>query len=192
MESDNKDDKPEIKLNSDFSKLVENLDFTSHLPAFIRRDIELSKIYTDFTLSFLITKRKGSGKIDQLLLDENELPISFNHFLEKQNATKYGYAEIIKQNDKYIKLKITQDGIAHFNIISTKYRTKSPTHIKRISLYTLNFMNQILSLVFISANNKIKTIIESGIAKLILFIIAVITFILKWPDIKNFIHQLTK
>lgn len=180
--------------NDDFSSKFkyEPTDFTKYLPAYMQRDIKMSEIYTDFLLSFLISKRKGIGKIDQLVLDSNKADISLKWFMEKQNATEYGYAEIIKQTDKYVKLKITQDGIWHFNHISTKYRTKSPTHIKRISLYVLKLIRQFWSLVFVSANNRIKTMMESGIIKLILFIFAVITFILKWDDIKKLIHKLTE
>ena len=145
----------------------------------MQHDIKMSKIYTDFLLSFLIRKRKGIGKIDQLVLDSNKADISLKWFMKKQNATEYKYAEIIKQTDKYVKLKITQSGIWHFNHISTKYRTKSPTLIKRISLYVLKLIRHFWSLVFVSANNKIKTMMESGIIKLILFIMAVLSFILK-------------
>jgi hypothetical protein len=44
----------------------------------------------------------------------------------------------------------------------------------------------------VSANNRIKTMMESGIIKLILFAITLITFILKWDDIKKLIHKLTE
>ena len=162
------------------SKLkYEPTDFTKYLPTYMQRDIKMSEIYTDFLLSFLNRKRKGVGKIDQLILDSNKAEISLKRFMEKQNATEYKYAEIIKQTDKYVKLKITQDGIWHFNHMSTKYRTKSPTLIKRISLYVLKLIRQFWSLVFVSANNRIKTMMESGIIKLILFIMTVLTFILK-------------
>ena len=170
----------------------EPTDITKYLPAHMQKDIKMSEIYTDFLLSFLIRKRKGVGKIDQLVLDSNKAGISLKWFMEKQNATEYGYAEIIKQTDKYVKLKITQNGIWHFNHISTKYRTKSPTLIKRISLFVLKLIRQLWSSVFVSANNRIKTIMESGIIKLILFILAVITFILKWEEIKKLIHKLTE
>jgi hypothetical protein len=170
----------------------EPTDLTKYLPAHMQRDLKMSEIYTDFLLSFLIRKRKGVGKIDQLVLESNIADISLKWFMEKQNATEYKYAEIIKQSDKYVKLKITQEGIWHFNHISTKYRTKSPTLIKRISLYVLKLIRQFWSLVFVSANNRIKTMMESGIIKFILFAITVVTFILKWNEIKQLIHKLTE
>ncbi|QRE04915.1 hypothetical protein [Flavobacterium psychrophilum] len=151
----------------------------SYLPWYIRNSLDTADIYTDFLLSFLIHKKNGIGKIDQLVLDINKADTSLKLFIEKQNATKYGYAEITKQTDKYIKLKITESGITHFKYISVKYRTKSPTFIKRISLYVLKLMRKFWSFVFISANNNIKIMLESGYAKLIIFIMAVLSFILK-------------
>lgn len=158
---------------------LEPLDFIKYLPAHMQIDIKKSEIYTDFLLSFLINKRNGTGKIDQLVLDTNKADISLKRFIEKQNATKCGYADIIKQTDKYVKLKITEKGISHFKYISIKYRAKSPTFIKRISLYVLKLIRKFWSFVFVSANNKIKIMLESGYAKLIIFIMAVLSFILK-------------
>lgn len=162
----------------------EPLDLMQYLPVPTQMDIKKSEIYTDFLLSFLINKRNGIGKIDQLVLDTNKADISLKWFIEKQNATKYGYAEIIKQTDRYIKLKITESGISHFKYISVKYRAKSPTFIKRISLYVLKLIRKFWSFVFVSANNRINTILESGIIKLVVFIMAVLSFILK-DEIKD-------
>ena len=165
---------------------LEPFDLMQYLPAHTQRDIKRSEIYTDFLLSFLIKRRNGIGKIDQLVLDLNKAEISLKWFIEKQNATKYGYAEIIKQTDKYIKLKITESGISHFKYSSVKYRTKSPTFIKRISLFVLKLIVKFWSFVFVSANNKIKIILESGYVKLIIFLMALLSFILK-DEIKIFV-----
>ena len=177
----------ETEKNKDdlLSKLKrEPFDFMQYLPAHTQMDINKSEIYTDFLLSFLIKKRNGIGKIDQLVLDTNKADISLKWFIEKQNATKYGYAEIVKQTDKYIRLKITESGISHFKYISIKYRAKSPTFIKRISLSVLKLIRKFWSFVFVSANNKINAILESGIIKLVLFIITVLSFLLK-DEIKD-------
>jgi hypothetical protein len=167
-------------------------DIMQYLSVHQQVDIKKSEIYTDFLLSFLIKRRNGIGKIDQLVLDTNKVDLSLKSFIEKQNATKYGYAETVKQTDKYIRLKITGRGISHFKYISIKYRTKSPTFIKRISLYVLKLIRKFWSFVFVSANNRIKIIIESGIIKLIVFIITVIGLLIKWEEIKAFIHALTE
>ena len=184
---------PEKNKDDLLSKLkYEPIDFMKYLPVHTQIDIKKSEIYTDFLICYLIKKRNGIRKIDQLVLDANKADISFEWFVKKQNATEFGYAEIIKQTDKYIKLKITEKGIDYFKYSSVKYRTKSITHIKRISLYVLKLISKLISFVFVSAPKYIKIAMESGIAKLILFVIAVIGILLKWEEIKTLIHTLTK
>jgi len=174
------EEKQELLSKIDFKPF----DFKASLPESMRRDIEISEIYTDFLLNFIWKGRNGQRKIDQLVLDKNKADISLYRFMKKQNAVEFGYAEIIKETDEYVVLKITQEGIWHLNNISKRYRTKSVTLIKRISLYVLKLMRQLWSLVFVSANNRIKVMMESGIAKLILFIMAILSFILK-DEIKD-------
>jgi hypothetical protein len=145
----------------------------------MRAELELSELLTDFILSFLSNRRNGQRKIDEYVLAKNKLDMSMYRFMDKQSAVNLGYVKIIKETDEYVILKITQEGIEHFQNHSTKYRTKSVTLIKRMSLYVLKLMRQLWSFVFVSANNRIKIIMESGIVKLILFIMAILSFILK-------------
>lgn len=167
-------------------------DYLKHFPVFIQQDIKKSEIYTDFLLCALMKKSNGIIKIDQIFLDHNKADISLKWFLEKQNATKYGYAEIIKQTENYIKFKITENGILHFKYNSVKYKVNNNIFIKRISLYLLKLITKLWPLFFVSANIKIKEIMESGIIKLILFVITLITFILKKDEIIKLIHKLTE
>ena len=158
-----------------------------YLSTNVKADIEVSEIYTEFLLCFLMNKRNGIGKIDQLVLNVNKANISLLGFMNKQNATKYGYAEIIKRTGKYVKLKITQKGINYFENIPNaerKVNATSAIFIKRINLYVLNLIRKFWSFVFVSANNKINAILESGIIKLVLFIITVLSFLLK-DEIKD-------
>ena len=161
------------KLTHDF------LNDRSWMPAFAQYELGMNDICNDFILNFLARKRTGKGKIDSLLLRKNKVPLSLKMLWEKQSLTEYGYAEIIKQTDKYVELKITLEGIKHYRNISKKYKIRSVTQIERIIRYVLKLIRQFWSLVFVSANNRIKTMMESGIIKLILFIMAVLSFILK-------------
>ena len=151
----------------------------SWMPDSIRYELEMTELCNDVILSFLFRKRKGTGRVDSLFLRANEIPLSLSSFMEKQNVTEFGYVEIIKQTEKYYKLKINDKGKDNFLNHSKRYRVRSVTHIKRISLYVLKLIRKVWSLVFVSANNRIKTMMESGIIKLILFIMAVLSFILK-------------
>ena len=181
------------KLFSDLNlEMIKPFDFKANLPESMRKELEFSELLTDFTLSFLSNRKSGKRKIDQLVLSKNKLDISLFRFIKKQSAVDLKYAEIIKQTDEYIILKITQEGIEYFNNHSIKYRTKSVNPIKRISLYVLKLIRQFWSFVFVSANNRIKIMMESGIIKLIGFLIMLITFILKWDDIKVLIHKWTE
>ena len=164
----------------------------SYLSPNVKAELDTSDMYTDFVLGVLIRSRKYTAKIDQMLLFENGLFISLDRFLEKEYSIKCGFVDVIKKDDKYIKLKINIQGIEHFKSNSIKYKIKSITDINRITRYMLKLNKKLISLVFVSANNKIKSIIESGIIKLILFVIAIITFILKWDDVKKLIHKITE
>jgi hypothetical protein len=158
---------------------IKPLDFKSMLPKSMRAEYELSELLNDFLLSFLTKRKSGQRKVDQYVLDKNGLDMDFFKFMSKTNTVSSGYAEIIKEKDDYVILKITEDGLRHYEYASKKYNTKSVTLIKRISLYVLKSMRQLWSFVFVSANNRIKTIMESGIIKLILFIMAILSFIMK-------------
>lgn len=56
----------------------------SHLPSYIRQELETSEIYTDFVINFLMRKRNGIGKIDSLVLKKNSIDRSVNIFLKKK------------------------------------------------------------------------------------------------------------
>lgn len=189
-EKDNLDD-----FKSPLSKRMdlEFLNDRSWMPDSIRYELEMTDLCNDVILSFLFRKWSGKGKIDSLFLTTNKIPLSLKKFMEKQNVTEFGYVEIIKETDKYFKLKINDNGRDYLlNHSKNIYRIKSVTLIKIISLYVLKLIRKVWSLVFVSANNRIKTMMESGIIKLILFAITLITFILKWDDIKELIHKLTE
>lgn len=189
-EKDNPDDfKSPLSKGMD----LEFLNDRSWMPDSIRYELEMTDLCNDVILSFLFRKWSGTGKIDSLFLTTNKIPLSLKRFMEKQNVTEFGYVEIIKQTDKYYNLKINDNGRDYLlNHSKNIYRVKSVTLIRRISLYVLKLMRKFWSLVFVSANNRIKTMMESGIIKLILFAITLITFILKWDDIKQLIHKLTE
>jgi hypothetical protein len=164
----------------------EFLDDRSWLPEDIKNELELTEFFNDIILSFLFKKR--NGVIDDFFLKENKLSFFLETFMKKQNVTEFGYVEIIKKTDKYYKLKINDKGRNYFINHSTKYRVKSVTLIKRIRRYVLKLIRQFWSFIFVSANNRIKIIMESGIIKLILFIIAILSFILK-DEIKDLILE---
>ena len=182
-EKDNPDD-----LISPLSKRMDLLNDRSWMPASFRYELETTDWCNDVILSFLFRKWKGTGRIDSLFLSVNKIPFSLKMFMEKQNVTEFGYVEIIKKSDKYYKLKINDKGRDNFLNYSKRYRIKSVTLIKRISLYVLKLIRKVWSLVFVSANNRIKTMMESGIIKLILFIMAVLSFILK-DEIKEWVLE---
>jgi hypothetical protein len=171
---------PENTMKSDFTKWVD-------------AELELTSKCNDIILSFLFRKYSGTGRIDDLFLKENNILLTLNEFLEKQNVTEFGYVEIIKQTDKYYKLKINDNGRDYLlNHSKNIYRIKSVTLIKRISLYVLNLIRKLKSFVFVSANNRIKTIMESGYMKLIGFFIVIFSLILKWEDIIKLFKKLTE
>ena len=143
-----------------------------------KEEIELSQQYTDLTLNLLMLKKSGKGRLDQLFLDKNGIKTSLDYFIDKQDAFKYGYAEIIKERKNYLILKITENGISHFDTISIKYKINATTLIERINRYVLKRILKSISFVLRSANEIIKIIITSTIVKLILIIITVITFLI--------------
>lgn len=160
----------------------------SWMPGNIRYELEMTDICNDVILNFLSRRWTGTGRIDSLFLQANEIPLSLRKFMEKQNAIQLGYVDIIKQTDKYYKLKINDNGREIFLNHSKKYKIKSVTNIKRISIYALKLIRKVWNLVFVSANNRIKTMMESGIIKLILFVMAVLSFILK-DEIKEWVLE---
>ncbi|KSA15311.1 hypothetical protein [Maribacter dokdonensis] len=158
----------DLKLKSNFEYLTENQ----------KNDIKLSDLCTNFIVSYLSLTIDGIGKIDQLILDRNKMKITLDRFMNKQNATYMGYAKITsKTNDCYV-LELTESGRIYYRHSDVKYRIKFPTLIQKIKLYILNLTKKLKSLVFVSANNKIKMIMDSGITRLILFILSVITFVI--------------
>lgn len=164
----------------------------SYLPSFIRESLDTADIYTDFVLNFLMKKRNGTGKIDILVLNRNGINFSVKYFFENENSVKYGYVDVIKKTEKYLILKINDYGISKYNNDCVKYKINVPTHITRVSLWILKLTRKSTSFVFVSAPKYIKIAMESGIAKLILFIIAFIGLLLKWEEIKTLIHKLTE
>jgi len=160
----------------------------SSFEKWVDSELETTRLCNDVILSFLFRKWKGTGKIDSLFLSTNKIPFSLKKFMEKQNVTEFGYVEIIKKTDKCYKLKITDNGKDNYLNHSIRYRIKSVKLIKRISLYVLKVIRKVWTLVFVSANNRIKTMMESGIIKLILFIMAVLSFILK-DEIKEWVLE---
>lgn len=164
----------------------------SYLPWYIRKSLDTADIYTDFVLNFLMRKRNGTGKIDILVLKRNSIDCSVKYFFENENSVKFGYVDIVKKTEKFLILKINDYGISTYNNNCVKYKINVPTHITRVSLWILKLTRKSTSLVFVSAPKYIKIAMESGIAKLILFIIAVIGLLLKWEEIKTLIHKLTE
>jgi hypothetical protein len=173
-------------------RLLKPIDLKSHLPAYLRAEIEREEIYTDFVLNYLISKRNGIGKIDSLVLKVNGSNLSFSHFLRNLKAAEYGYVEILEKNEKWIKLKLTAEGISHYNYISKKYRTAKPLVLLRVFLFVKKSLNNLFSFIFNDIPYYLKVFSESGIAKFTLFVLAVLTFILKWKEIKELIHIWTK
>lgn len=171
---------------------VKDYGFKKYLPAHMVADMELKTIYTDFLLNYLWRKRDGVGKIDVLLLKTNSIDLSLSYFLKKQYATENGYVEILKQNKNYVKLKITAEGVRHFELISEKYKIKVPSVLKRFRLKILKIITSTYSLIFVSFPKHLKIAMDSGIVKLIFFLIAVITIILKYKEIKELIHKITE
>ena len=151
--------------------------FLKYFPRHIALQSIKEDFYTDFVLNFLI-KKGGKGKITQLLLDINGLDLSLDWFMSSQKATENKYADVLKKKRNYYKLNITSKGISQHEYICKEYIIKVPTLIQKIKRYILNLRKNIFSLVFVSANNKINNIMESGIIKLMLFIIALLGLII--------------
>ncbi|WP_343591331.1 hypothetical protein [Flavobacterium sp.] len=183
----------EEEINNRSTLLNELLkDDKSHLPWFIREPLEISERYTDFVLNFLMRKRKGIGKIDRLVLQKNGINFSVDYFFEKENSINFGYVDVIKKTDKYLILKINENGLWKYSNNCVKYKIYVPTFFTRFRITVFTIFRKIVSALFITFPNKLKIFTDSGIYKLILFLIAVITFILKWDEIKNFIHRITE
>jgi hypothetical protein len=174
------------KRSENITKLFEQnrMDARSHLPAHLRREIELQDIYTDFVLSFLIKKWNYKGKIDQLALKLNHIDISFEKFLSEQKAIDYRYVEVIKRRKKSVTLKITDWGLDHFNSSATRYKIKYPNIILRISIFLKKFFSNIFNIVVYEIPDFLKKISESGPIKFIIFLMALFTFLVKWKEIK--------
>lgn len=157
----------------------------------VKYELELTELTNNFILSYLFKKRNQIGKINNLLLQINKIPLNLKDFMEKQTLIEYGYVDVLKKSNDYYVLKINTNGKYYLLNISKKiYNIKSVTLIKRISLYVLKLIRKLKSFSFKSANLKIKNIMESGIIKLILFLITVITFIIKWEEITKFIKKI--
>ena len=151
----------------------DNLNLFNDLPSSY---VSIEGIYTDFILNYLMLKG-GKGKITQLLLDINGIDSTLKSFMERQRAVERGFCKVLRTNDRFYKLDITRDGIWHYRNISKKYKINVPKFIHRIKKYTLNLKNKIFSLVFVSANNKMSKMIDSGIAKTITFIGSTLAFL---------------
>lgn len=158
----------------------------SWMPGNIRYELEMTDLCNDIILNFLFRKGEGTGRIDSLFLQTNKIPLSLKKFMETQNVIKLGYVDIIKQTDTYYKLKINDNGRNNFLNYSKKLEVKSVSNIERISIYILKLIRKVWILVFVSGNSKLKSMMDSGIIKLILFIMAVLTFILK-DEIKEWV-----
>ena len=157
----------------------------------VEYEVKLTTFYNDFIFNFLINKKNNTGKIDDLILHMNfDNKLSLKVFLEKQTLIKYGYAILISKNDKYVKIKLTQEGLSHFKIIGRKYKINEQKIIYKASLYALKLIRKSTSFFFKSTfDNKIKRFIESGIIKMLVVIIGILTFIimiyLNWDKLKN-------
>ncbi len=192
MTNENLDREKLNELLESSKSIIKDYDFKKYLPAHMVADMERQTIYTDFLLNYLWRKRNGIGKIDELLLKANSIDLSLAYFLEKQNATENGYVEILKQTENYVKLKMTEEGIKHFEYLSVRYKIKVPSIFKRFGLKVLKFIKSASKLIFVYFPKQLKIAMESGIVKLILFLFAVVTFILKYKEIKELIHKLTE
>ena len=160
--------------NEEQMKKIEDL-FMSPLE---RAERNLSDLYNDFTFSFLVRKKFKIGMIDNLVLEKNELKCNIENFINKMNAAEFGYVKIFLKTNRFIILRITTNGLNHFKKNSTMYKIIVPKQRERITRYVLNLIRISISFLFISAPRLIKTMIESWIIKLILFIIALVTFLL--------------
>ncbi len=173
-------------------KSYKPIDFKSHLPAYLIAEIEAEELYTNFVLNYLIRRKNGIAKIDLLVLKMNGSKQSFYHFIKHMKAADYGYVKILKQNEKSITLQLTDLGISHYNYISKHFRVARPWIILRIILFLKKMIYKVYLFIIDDIPHYLKIFSESGITKTILFLIAFLTFILKWKEIKEFIHILTK
>ena len=164
----------------------------SYLPDFIKGDLELTDLYTDFILGYLIKSKRGTARFDKLVIKENGLNISLDKLIEKQNATDIGYADIIKETDKYVKLRITYAGIEFYRDHSKKYNLQVVNKFFRLKTSFKKFTKKLHKILLVNFPKSLKIIMESGVIKLVIFLIAILTFILKWKEIKELIHKLTE
>lgn len=153
---------------------------------------KVAEIYTDFVLNFLMKKKNGVGKIDSLVLRKNSITRPIEYFFEREYSIKLDYVDVIKKTDDYYILKINESGISRFELISVKYKIYVPTFFTRFRITAVKQLKKLGSFLAVTFPSKLKMIMDSGIVKLILFMIALITFILKYEEIKKLIHKLTE
>ena len=155
----------------------------------VQKRTELANTCNDYILNALINKRNKKAVFSQLFLEINSIPLKYNEFLEHQNVIDFNHVKIIKQKDDYIILKLNKSGISYYNNHSKLYNVKYINIKNIITLYVLSLKKINLSLLFKSANTKINNAMESGIAKLIIFIITILSFLFI-SDVKDLFIEL--
>ena len=88
------------------SNYFENLKKHAELDSKMRDD------HSRFLISYILSSKKEVVKITPLTLKINRLYVNLRDFIKEQWCIEMGYVELIKQNKKYIKVKLTERG--HF------------------------------------------------------------------------------
>lgn len=131
----------------------------------------------------MLYKKKWKFKLTNDLLIINGVADSVHNIIFKQTLDKDNYINIsVDKNGCYF-IEATEYGKANFNISNVIPNIKSNTIIYRTRRYMLSLIKTIWSIFFVSPNNFIKKMMESGIIKLVIFLMAVITFLLKKDEI---------
>ncbi|KAF2331493.1 hypothetical protein [Flavobacterium nitrogenifigens] len=157
------------------------------------KEIELpkneSKIYSDFVLNLLMKSRKNTAKIDVLTLRKNSVYVTVKRFFEIEYTVKLNYVEVLEKTNDYYILKITESGKRAYQFNCEKYKIYVPTRFKRFIIWFSKGAKVLGDFLFSTFPKGIKRFLDSAFVKFILFLIPIITLILKWDEIKDFISK---
>lgn len=184
-------------MDRDLNALSENLKSWrktryNHLPEYMQAEFELEQLYTDFILSYLVKCKNYQGTFDVSVIEKNGIMCSYKEFFEGQKAISWGYVDVVRKSKNSMTLKLTNFGVQMFNDedetvfyetiqVSFYYRFK-----KKIIRSFKNLMilgKEIIFFIkdlFISLDELLSRLSDSGFVKLLLVILAILTFIFSY------------
>jgi hypothetical protein len=156
------------------------------------KDANLSTEYTAFLINFLMTKKSGSGRISQLLLEKNGIDTSLDYFIRMQDAEKNGRAYLTHKGYNYYTFKISQTGITYSNILPHRNKIILLTMNERINLYVLTRIWKSINGFFISVDKIMSMLMKSWIKELLLLIITGLMLLAEFDNILKFFERFLK